>query len=109
MGQYQTWKEFFHPEAPPAEQASSEKSPVVPSLVYVEVVLPDDYSIFAEYVYIVDGIFYRSPLTGTVAALKRVAKATEVRSCNLFAHGDAKIGDRVRAENCKKYEPEATP
>ena len=61
-----------------------------------ETVLPDDYPVYGDYVYIIDGVFKLSNLiSGTVADLKRMEKAEEIRRCDLFAHEGAKLGDKV--------------
>jgi hypothetical protein len=59
-----------------------------------ETVLEDSYPVHTGYVYIFDGVFYKSPLTGTVADLKQLG-AKEVRRCDLFGHKGAKLGDKV--------------
>jgi hypothetical protein len=48
-----------------------------------ERVLEDDYPVFAEYLYVCDGIVERSPVHGTVADLKRATSATTVTSCDI--------------------------
>lgn len=51
-----------------------------------EPVLPDDYPIYGDYLYVVDGKLYRSDWHGiTVRQLKHYLKATEVRRCNINA------------------------
>lgn len=51
-----------------------------------EDVLPDDYPIYGDYLYVVDGKPYRSDYHGiTVHELKRREKFTEVRRCNIAA------------------------
>lgn len=48
-----------------------------------EKVLPDDYPIYGDYIYLADGKVYRSDWHGvTVAELKRREKFQEVRRCN---------------------------
>lgn len=49
-----------------------------------EPILPDDYPIYGDYLYIVDGKVYRSDWHGiTVRQLKRELGATEVRRCDI--------------------------
>lgn len=51
-----------------------------------EDVLPDDYPIYASYLYIADGDLYRSDYHGiTVAELKLREGFKEVRRCNIQA------------------------
>lgn len=51
-----------------------------------EDILPDDYPIYGDYIYIVDGEPYRSDWHGiTVRQLKRHRQATEIRRCNIVA------------------------
>lgn len=50
-----------------------------------ERVLEDDYPIYGDYVYVVDGNLYRSDYHDvTVGWLKRKLEATEIRSCDLI-------------------------
>lgn len=47
--------------------------------------LPDDYPVYGDYVYIVDGCIYRSDWHGiTVGDLKLRLKAKEVRNCDIY-------------------------
>lgn len=50
-----------------------------------EKILPDDYPVFADYVYVVDGKPVRSDVFGTVRDLKRNTGGKEVRRCDLVA------------------------
>lgn len=51
-----------------------------------EDVLPDDYPIYGDYIYVVDGRLYRSDWHGISAKrLKQHLKATEIRRCNICA------------------------
>lgn len=51
-----------------------------------ENVLEDDYPIYGDYLYVVDGKVYRSDWHGiTVAQLKRNEGFKEVRRCNIYA------------------------
>lgn len=53
-----------------------------------EPILPDDYPIYGDYLYVVDGQLYRSDWNGiTVAELKRYESFSEVRRCDLMACG----------------------
>lgn len=52
-----------------------------------ELVLPDDYPVYVDYFYVVDGVVKRSPLQGTVRDLKREYNATEVKCCNAVERG----------------------
>lgn len=55
-----------------------------------ENVLPDDYPIYGDYLYVCDGQVYRSDWHDiTVRQLKRHEKFTEVRRCNITARQDA--------------------
>jgi len=63
-----------------------------------EVILEDNYPIYAGYVYIVDNKFTRSEITGTVRTWKEWSGAQEIRRCELFEHDGAKIGDMVYSE-----------
>jgi hypothetical protein len=48
-----------------------------------ETVLPDDYPIYGDYLYLADGKVYRSDWHGiTVADLKKIEKFSEVRRCD---------------------------
>jgi len=60
-----------------------------------ETILPDDYSVYPRYVYIVDMKFVRSEGYGCVRDLKRWLNASEVRRCELFSHSGAKLGDEL--------------
>jgi len=68
---------------------------VAHKLIETETILEDDYPVYAMYCYIVDNVFTRSMIQGTVLDLKRDLDAKEVRKCDLFAHPGARIGDRV--------------
>jgi len=51
-----------------------------------EEILPDDYPVYGNYLYVVDGKLYRSDWHDiTVRRLKQHLKATEVRRCNMVA------------------------
>ena len=51
-----------------------------------EPVLPDDYPVFGDYLYVADGKPYRSDWHGiTVRELKRHEGFSEVRRCNIEA------------------------
>jgi hypothetical protein len=55
-----------------------------------EPVLPDDYPIYGDYLYVADGQVYRSDWSGiTVRELKRYEKFSEVRRCDMVARGIA--------------------
>ena len=65
-------------------------------LLPAETVLEDDYPVHGDYVYIIDNVFARCPIIeGTVADLKRATGAKEIRRCEIFAHDDARLGDKV--------------
>ena len=50
-----------------------------------EPVLPDDYLVYGDYIYVADGKPYRSDWHGiTVGELKRREKFKEVRRCDLM-------------------------
>jgi len=64
-----------------------------------EEILADDYPIYGDYLYVVDGKPYRSDFHGiTAAELRRRLKATEVRRCNIYARQAAASSDRVTSE-----------
>jgi hypothetical protein len=50
-----------------------------------ENVLPDDYPVNWDYLYVADGKVVRSDIKGTVRDLKRDTKAVEIRRCNMAA------------------------
>ena len=60
-----------------------------------ETVLVDDYPIYYNYVYIVDGILTKSKANGTVKEWKDACEVKEIRRCDLFGHEGAEIGDVV--------------
>lgn len=65
-----------------------------------ETVLPDDYPIYADYIYIVDGKPYRSDFHRITAKhLRRLLGAQEIRRCNLAARQDALAQARQEASN----------
>jgi hypothetical protein len=51
-----------------------------------EDLLPDDYPVYGDYLYVADGKVYRSNWHGvTVAELRRREGFREVRRCNIYA------------------------
>jgi hypothetical protein len=52
-----------------------------------EQILPDDYPVNWDYIYVVDGTPRRSDIRGTVADLKRDLHAQEIKNCDLFNRG----------------------
>lgn len=60
-----------------------------------EIILEDDYPVYIDYVYIADGYFKRSPISATVRAWKALDNIKEIRRCELFKHGNAKLGDKA--------------
>lgn len=55
--------------------------------------LPDDYPIYGDYLYVVDGKVYRSDFHGiTASVLRSLLKANSVRRCNMSARAAAKGG-----------------
>ena len=48
-----------------------------------EPILPDDYPVYPGYFYVADGRVVQSEQLGTVAHLKKVKKAAEVRRCDI--------------------------
>jgi hypothetical protein len=60
---------------------------VSPVLQLKEHVLPDDYPVYEGYYYVADGRVRTSDIEGTVANLKALWKATEVRRCDAVARG----------------------
>lgn len=63
-----------------------------------ETILPDDYPIYAGYIYIADNAFIRSSIMGTVGQLKVFLSVAEIRRCDLCAHPGGKVGDFVYSE-----------
>lgn len=57
------------------------------SLLYEgETVLPDDYPIYGDYLYVADGRLYRSDYHGVTARYVKVKEGfTEMRRCNIEA------------------------
>ena len=50
-----------------------------------EPILPDDYPVYGDYLYVADGKVIRSDWHGvTVAKLKRVLGAQEIRRCDIY-------------------------
>lgn len=49
-----------------------------------EPVLDNEYPVYFDYIYVVDGELYRSDIQGTVSDMKRSLKAKEVRRCDIF-------------------------
>jgi hypothetical protein len=57
-----------------------------------EEVLPDDYPVYGDYLYVADGKVYRSYWHGvTVGELKRCEGFREVRRCNIYARKAAMV------------------
>ncbi len=52
-----------------------------------ESVLSDDYPVYGDYLYVVDGKVTRSNVFGTVRDLKRDTGGLEVRRCDIVARG----------------------
>ncbi len=52
-----------------------------------ENVLPDDFPVYGDYIYVADGRVIRSDLFGTVRDLKRDTGAKEIRNCKMGARG----------------------
>jgi hypothetical protein len=52
-----------------------------------EIVLSNDYPVYAGHVYVADGKPIVSDVFGTVADLKRDTKAQEIKSCDLSGRG----------------------
>lgn len=48
-----------------------------------EPVLPDDYPVYYDYLYVADGKVVRSDIEGTVKRLKVVINAKEIRRCDI--------------------------
>jgi len=61
-----------------------------------ETVLPDDYPVNENYVYIVDGVFTRAIGDMTVGYWKKYGQKAEIRRCALFSHPGARLGDMVQ-------------
>jgi len=68
---------------------------VIHKLLETETILPDDYPIYAGYMYIADNTFIRSGVFCTVSVFKKALNAKEIRRCDLFGHYDPKIGEKV--------------
>lgn len=54
-----------------------------------EPVLPDDYPVHWDYLYVADGAVIRSDIQGTVKRLKANLGATEIRRCDIYGRQDA--------------------
>lgn len=54
-----------------------------------ETVLPDDYPVYGDYLYVCDGRVVRSDVFGTVRDLRRDTGATEVRRCDIVGRSKA--------------------
>jgi hypothetical protein len=50
---------------------------------YDEDVLPDNYPVYWDYFYVVNGAPRRSPIKSTVAGLKRTWGVSEIRRCDI--------------------------
>jgi len=50
-----------------------------------ENILHDDYPVYFDYAYIIDGVPKKSDIQGTVADLKRLHNAKEIRNYKIFA------------------------
>jgi hypothetical protein len=48
-----------------------------------ERVLPDDYPVYYDYLYVADGKVVRSDIQGTIRHLKRDLNAKEIKSCDI--------------------------
>jgi len=60
----------------------------------LEPILPDDYPVYGDYLYVVDGKPYRSDWHNiTVKELKAREGFKEIRRCNIFARRDASLGE----------------
>jgi hypothetical protein len=57
----------------------------------VEQLLDDSFIVFEGFIYLVDNRPQRSPITGTVEALKRELSAREVRRCDIAGRRDIHI------------------
>ena len=57
----------------------------------VEQLLDDSFIVFEGFIYLVDNQPQRSPITGTVEALKRELSAREVRRCDIAGRRDIQI------------------
>lgn len=63
-----------------------------------EEILADDYPVYGDYLYVVDGKPYRSDWHGiTVRELKRREGFKEVRRCNIYARKEAAIALKKEA------------
>ena len=67
-------------------------------LLSCETILPDDYPVYIDYVYIADMVIIKSPIKGKVWQLKEELKANEIRRCDIFGHNNIKIGDKLTTE-----------
>jgi hypothetical protein len=67
------------------------------TLLPSETVLPDDYPVMTDFIYIVDGVITRQSnyFDITVLDWKRMDGIKEVRRCSLFAREEACLGDKV--------------
>jgi hypothetical protein len=69
----------------------------VSGLLETETVLADDHPVLMGHVYIADGRTVRSSISGTVAQLRQIIGADEVRRCDIFHEKRQfmKVGERV--------------
>lgn len=66
-------------------------------LLQDETVLDDDYPIYPDYIYIVDGVFTRCDYFDmTIREWKLRDNIKEIRRCNIFGHPGARLGDKVK-------------
>lgn len=56
-----------------------------------ERVLPDDYPVYWDYMYVADGKVIRSDIQGTVAQLKREVGASVITSCDIYGRNELLI------------------
>jgi hypothetical protein len=59
-----------------------------------EPILADDYPVYAGYAYVADGKPISSDIEGTVARLKVVTGATEIRRCDIFGRAALSTQER---------------
>jgi hypothetical protein len=69
--------------------------PADPGILPGETVCEDEYPVYAGYIYVADGSPWMSPMTGTVADIKRRYGYSEIRRCELV-----KRGSRTTSRRC---------
>lgn len=93
---YNSFKELAE-EQNPTPVPEEKKSPQTFKLLPDETVLPDDYPMYAGYLYIIDGVFSRCLQNTSPLALKKICGYKEIRRLNIFdpSRVHARLGDKA--------------